>query len=344
MRIDAAVTAVSWIPREAVEGLARMTFETGFAHYDLPPPDRLEDLSTLLADDRIRFANELRAWIEVKDGTVIEHGQTGRGHMGRTTVRLGWLGISRQGVALPDLRPEPQVTATSARFVQTAGGRTAFAAPRRVRGRPFGQLAAPMAWSTLALTIHTDGSSEHELLGASPFPRHWVYDHAGELVGKSGLIDFDRWYREAFGLHTPWGAQDSPAVVSAVESALEHALSRIIIDADPPFRKLPQGAVLVRRGDPGDEVFLLFDGVLEVEVDGVVITELGPGAIVGEMASLHGGQRTATLRAATPCRVAVVPPGRLDPDTLAELAASRDAPDSPEGSSGIGTPTPRESQ
>jgi CRP-like cAMP-binding protein len=151
-------------------------------------------------------------------------------------------------------------------------------------------------------------------------------------VAKSGLIDFDRWYREAFGAHTPWGAQDSPAVVSAVESALERALSRIIIDGDPPFRRLPEGAVLVRRGDPGDEVFLLFDGILEVEVDGKVVIELGPGAIVGEMASLRGGRRAATLRAATPCRVAGGPSDRLDPNALAELAASRDEPDSPEGS------------
>lgn len=332
MRIDAAVTAVSWIPREAVEGLTRLTFEAGVAHYDLPPPDRLEDLGILLAGDRIRFANELRAWVEVEQGVVVGHGQAGRGHIGRTTIRIGRLGISRQGVALPDRRPEPLVTATSVRFVQTAGGRTAFAAPRRVRGHPIAQLAAPIAWTTLALTIHADGSNEHELLGASPFPRHWVYDDAGELVAKSGLIHFNRWYREAFGPHTPWGGQDSPAVVSAVESALEHDLSRVIIDTDPPFRKLPEGATLVRQGAPGNEAFLLFDGVLQVEADDEVITELGPGAIIGEMAPLRDGRRTATLRAATPCRVAVVPANRLDPATLAELAASRDTPSSPEGS------------
>ena len=31
----------------------------------------------------------------------------------------------------------------------------------------------------LALTIRADGSSEHELVGASKFPRHWVYGCAG---------------------------------------------------------------------------------------------------------------------------------------------------------------------
>jgi hypothetical protein len=48
-----------------------------------------------------------------------------------------------------------------------------------------------VTWSTLALTIHADGTVEQELVGASSFPRHWVYDHTGRLVGKSGFIDHD---------------------------------------------------------------------------------------------------------------------------------------------------------
>jgi CRP-like cAMP-binding protein len=41
------------------------------------------------------------------------------------------------------------------------------------------------------------------------------------------------------------------------------------------------------------------------------VAEVGPGAILGEMAQLQDGRRTATLRAVTPCRVAVVPGDRL---------------------------------
>jgi hypothetical protein len=58
----------------------------------------------------------------------------------------------------------------------------------------------------MALTIHADGAAEPRLVGASSFPRHWVYDHSGRLVAKSGFIDHDTWWREAFGTHTPWGA------------------------------------------------------------------------------------------------------------------------------------------
>jgi hypothetical protein len=68
MRIESSVTSISWIPREAVEGLAGVAFDIGFAHYDSPPPPVLEDLDAMRKADRFRFANELRAWVEVVDG------------------------------------------------------------------------------------------------------------------------------------------------------------------------------------------------------------------------------------------------------------------------------------
>ena len=62
-RIEGSVTAISWIPSEAIEGLPK-PFELGVGHYDEPPPDRLEpgDLGRRLRDaDRFREANELSA-------------------------------------------------------------------------------------------------------------------------------------------------------------------------------------------------------------------------------------------------------------------------------------------
>ena len=134
---------------------------------------------------------------------------------------------------------------------------------------------------TLALTIHTDGRVEPRLVGASSFPRHWVYDYAGRLVAKSGFIDHDTWWREAYGAHTPWGDEESAPIVTAVESALERQLSVAVIDAKPQFRRLEAGRTLVEQGEQGDELFLLFDGVLRVEIDGEPVAEVGPGAILG---------------------------------------------------------------
>ena len=64
-------------------------------------------------------------------------------------------------------------------------------------------------------------------MGASPFPRHWVYDASGDLQAKSGLVDFKEWYRNAFGQHSPWGAEDSPALATAVETVYVEAITRM---------------------------------------------------------------------------------------------------------------------
>jgi hypothetical protein len=321
MRIESSVTSVSWIPSEAVTGMTKLPFEVGFTHYDNPPPDVIEDLEALGAADGFRFANRLGAWIEVQDGRIADHGYAGGAVMGSTTVRLGKQ-ATFAAVGFPDIRRDPEISPTSVRFVQTAGGRPAIPAPRRVKHPPFVQLKGPTVWTTLALTIGVDGSSRFELAGASPFPRHWVYDAAGNLAQKAGLTDFKEWYRRAFGKHTPWGDEDSRALVTTAETALERELSHLIMrgDAKPKIKKLRKGKTLTKQGEPGDEVFLLLDGVLAVEVDGKSQAELGPGAILGERAVLEGGRRTSTLRAVTECKVAVAAADRVDPEALTELS------------------------
>ena len=324
MRIESSVTSVSWIPKGATEGFNRLTFGLlRVAHFDPPPPDVLGDLEELLATTSVRFVNRLEAWIEVQDGRVVDAGQGGGGRSGRTRVGYGPASIAFASAPMPELRPEPEVGDGWVRFAQTAGGVVGIPTPRRVRHPPYVQITPSIPWTTLALTIHADGSVEQRLTGASSFPRHWVYDHAGRLVAKSGFIDYDSWWREAFGTHTPWGDQESAPIVTAVESALERQLSVAVIDAKPRFRRLQAGRTLVRQGEQGQELFLLFDGVLQVEVDGEPVTQVGPGAILGEMALLQDGRRTATLRAVTPCRVAVVPRDQIDRAALEEIARGR---------------------
>ena len=323
MRIESSVTSVSWIPSEAIAGLAKMPFEAGVLHYDEPPPDVIEDLEALRVADRFRFANELRAFIELDDtGKIVGFGHTGGGHIGLTRVRVGRRAVTFTAFPLPDLQPEPEVGDGWVRFVQTTGGRTGLPAPRRVAHPPYMQYDAPLVWTTLALTIHADARSQHDVVGASPFPRSWIYDHEGKVVAKTGLLDFKQWFRHAFGKHTPWGEADSPALVTAVETALERELSGTIMrgGAKPAIRKLAKGKTLVEQGHPGDEVFLLLDGVVATEVDGEPLAELGPGAVLGERAVLEGGVRTSTLRASTKCKVAVVSGDQLDPAALAELS------------------------
>ncbi len=323
MRVESSVTSLSWIPSEAVTGLNKAIFGTGFTHYDDPPPDELGDLEALRAADRFRFANHLVGWIEVVDGTIVDAGYEGGCLMGATTVAVGPKQATFAAVALDDIRQPVELTPTSARFVQTVGGHTAVPAPRRVNKPPFLKFEAPTVWTTVALTIYADGTSGFEFIGASPFPRHWIYNHTGTLAAKAGMADFKDWWRHSFGKHTPWGDEDSPALVTAVETALERELAGHIMrgGGKSSIRKLKQNGLLTEQGSPGNDVFLLLNGVVGVEVDGEPIAEVGPGAILGERAALEGGVRTSTLRALTKVTVAVVKPDQIAEDELTQLAA-----------------------
>jgi hypothetical protein len=316
-RFESSVTAITWIPSEAIEGFSKIPFELGVTHYDQPPPDEIDDLEELRRTDRFREANELRAFVDVDAGRIVDYGYLGKGHIGATTVRIGPAAIRFPGVHLPDVQHEPEVSETSVRFVQTVGGRMGIPTPRPVPRRPYAQFWPSIAWTTLELTINADGTSNHALLGASPFPRHWIYDASGKLVQKSGLVDFKSWFNDSFGIHTPWGAYDSPAIVTSVESALERQLSGLIMHggAKPAIRTIEAGDALTTQGEPATTVYLILDGMFVVEVDGREVAEIGPGAVVGERAALSGGVRTATLRATTRARVA-----EADADLLAPLA------------------------
>ena len=301
----------------------KLPFALGVSHYDPPPAPELGDLRAWRDADLFRFSNRLEGWIETDDeGQITGHGHVGGGLIGSTTLRLGRSSATFAAIPYPDLQAEPEVGPSWVRFRQTTGGRTGAPMPRTVSRPPFVQFAAPTVWTTLELTVHVDGRVEGQMIGASPFPRHWVYDDGGALVGKSGLTDFSGWSKEYFGDHSPWGDVDNPALVTAAETELERTLSTTIMraGAKPRVRTLPEGAELTRQGERGDELFLLLDGVLEVVVDGRSVAELGPGAVGGERALLEGGTRTSTLRALTKVRVAVAGADQVDLTALRELA------------------------
>lgn len=325
--VSATTTSLSWIPSEAVTGLSKSAFDVGVTHYDMPPPDTIEDLAGLRDSDAFRFANVLSGSGEVSDGRVVNAAYAGDSGvvMGSTTVRIGPLGATFAAVALPVIQQDPEYADDgSVRLVQTCGGRTALPLPRTVPHPPYVKLQAPWVWTTLALTMRPDGTSTVELTGASRFPRHWVYDASRTLVQKSGLTDYAAWAADSFGARTPWGEEDSPALAVAAETAGERVLSRLLMGgADKPkITTLAAGEALTRQGQPGDDLYLLLDGVLAVEVDGRRLAEVGPGAVIGERAILEGGLRTSTLVATTRVRVAAAPASAIDRERLAELAAS----------------------
>lgn len=81
---------------------------------------------------------------------------------------------------------------------------------------------------------------------------------------------------------------------------------------------LPDGWAFVAEGTPADAVYVLLDGHANVLSGRTVIARLDPGAILGEMAYIEGGQRRATV--ATQGRVRAL---RLDYDKLGDLLDKR---------------------
>ena len=322
MRFSSSVTSLSWIPSEAVTGPYQVPFTLGVAHYDQAPPAQIDDIERHVRNNDLRFANILRAWIDVTKGFIVGYGMEGDGVVAATALSFSKRTTTFAAVAYPTLRKDPEVNNHSVTFVQTCGGRTGVPCPRPVKRYPFFQIAAPVAWTTLELTISIDGTASGKLIGASPFPRHWVYDASGAVCQKSALMDFARWTDEHFGRNTPWGDADTPAHVLAVESALERQLSVAIMreGQKPILRRLVPGELLCEQGAHGQDLFLILDGVLEVLVGGEKIVEVGPGAVVGERAILEGGARSATLRALTRCRIAVAPAEKIDRERLLELS------------------------
>jgi CRP-like cAMP-binding protein len=90
---------------------------------------------------------------------------------------------------------------------------------------------------------------------------------------------------------------------------------------------LERGALLCQRGDPGDAIFIVLEGEIEIRTSSpagreVRFASFGPGAVVGEMAALDGGSRSTDMAAARRSRLWRIPRGPLVDALEAEPAAA----------------------
>jgi CRP/FNR family cyclic AMP-dependent transcriptional regulator len=69
---------------------------------------------------------------------------------------------------------------------------------------------------------------------------------------------------------------------------------------------VPAGHVLMRQGASGGEMFVIASGGVIVERNGREINRLGPGSVVGEMAILSEGPRSATVTTSEPSTLFVL--------------------------------------
>jgi CRP-like cAMP-binding protein len=69
------------------------------------------------------------------------------------------------------------------------------------------------------------------------------------------------------------------------------------------LRSFSKGASIVKEGEAGTEVFILYKGSAGVQKGGKQIAQLGPGDFFGEMSFLKGAPRRATITALEDCVV-----------------------------------------
>jgi len=75
---------------------------------------------------------------------------------------------------------------------------------------------------------------------------------------------------------------------------------------------MPRGAVIFGAGEAGNNMYVLIQGRAEISVGGEVIENAVPGALLGEMALVIAAPRSATVTAATECKLVSVDAAQFD--------------------------------
>jgi CRP/FNR family transcriptional regulator, cyclic AMP receptor protein len=74
----------------------------------------------------------------------------------------------------------------------------------------------------------------------------------------------------------------------------------------PNARSVAAGEAIFRRGEPGDVMYVVLDGEVEIVADGHTVERLNPGSIFGEMAIVDDSPRSADAVAQVDTRLAPV--------------------------------------
>jgi CRP/FNR family cyclic AMP-dependent transcriptional regulator len=72
------------------------------------------------------------------------------------------------------------------------------------------------------------------------------------------------------------------------------------------MQEFQAGATIFAERTPGDVMYVVLEGEVEVRVGSAVVAVAGPGEIVGEMALIDAHARSATAVARSACRLALV--------------------------------------
>lgn len=91
------------------------------------------------------------------------------------------------------------------------------------------------------------------------------------------------------------------AAVAALAGLPEQELDAVADAASE--REFAAGDTVMSEGDFGHSLLLIEDGSAEISIDGTTVGVAGPGDVVGEIAVLASGRRTASVVATSRLRV-----------------------------------------
>lgn len=72
------------------------------------------------------------------------------------------------------------------------------------------------------------------------------------------------------------------------------------------YQSFNQGQIIFREGDPGDQLYIVAEGEVDIVTDSQLLETVKTGGIFGEMALIDDKPRSATAIARTDCVLAPV--------------------------------------
>lgn len=75
---------------------------------------------------------------------------------------------------------------------------------------------------------------------------------------------------------------------------------------------MPRGAVIFAEGEAANNMYVLIEGRADISVGGEVLESATPGALLGEMSLVNPAPRSATVTAATECKLVSVDARQFD--------------------------------
>ncbi|GIK43625.1 MAG: hypothetical protein BroJett011_74580 [Chloroflexota bacterium] len=78
------------------------------------------------------------------------------------------------------------------------------------------------------------------------------------------------------------------------------------------FESIPAGHTIFQEGQPGDLMYVVKEGEVDIFIHGQHVETVGPGGVVGEMALIDHTARSATAIAKTDCQLVPLDENRFN--------------------------------